>query len=245
MRKRLAVVVLFAVMILMFAVPVSAYTQRTVALASESGKWITQKAETYSSSTDTYTEYVYKVVVPSTGHLRINVYNGDEYDYVCITKKKNADTTNGFYYNGGRYGVDKGTYYLHTYEGTKFKYTFTAAPAGTNFARARAVSLAKSTRKQIAQTPKYNYSRWYIAKITARQRINITVNGEMRARLVNSKGVSIPMSSVDTSTGYRLTSKKVLDIGTYYSIALRSNEEYADDEETYLGYYLGGDISWK
>ena len=37
MRKRLAVVVLFAVMIMMFAVPVAADTYRYVALDSQSG----------------------------------------------------------------------------------------------------------------------------------------------------------------------------------------------------------------
>ena len=246
MRKRLAVVVLFAVMIMMFAVPVAADTYRYVALDSQSGTWITQKKHYWNSDYTVCTSYVYKVVVPATGYLRINIANAQEYDTIEIKRKRGQEEPDGYYESGGRYGVDKGTYYIYADEGQKFKYTYTKAPAGSNFSRAKATVLAKNTRKHIAQTPAYNFSRWYKARITAKQRINITMNGAFRVLLVTQTGKAVQMSSVNTSTGKRFSSKNVLAAGNYYIVVLRANEEYTyGDYNTYMEEYLGGDISWK
>lgn len=243
MKKKATGIILFFIMMLLFSATVYANTN-WVALSSQSGKWITQKAGGWNSNYTVYTSYVYKVTVPATGHLRINIADGGSFDYIFIKNTRGGDKYK-YLYNRGRYGVDKGTYYIYADEYAdlqKFKYTYTKAPVESNYTRATAKSLAKNTRKQIAQTWNYCFTRWYKIRLTAKQQINVKVNGGLCVDLFNSKGILIEGNKYTNENGYTLTSKKVLPAGTYYIAVDEDSDDYRYDYKRTLP---GGDISWK
>ncbi len=239
MKKKWTVAVLFAVMMIILSTAVSGdIKENWVALSSSSGKWITQKEYTYNYNTSAYTFYCYKVVVPATGHLRINI-QGDSNLEICIKKTRGGDS-DIYLSNGRRYGVDKGIYYIYAGKysgGTKFKYTYIKAPAETNYIRSKATLLKKNTRKQIAHTWKYNFNRWYKIRLTAKQKVTINVIDRLKAALTDSKGRKIETNRYTNENGYRLVSEKALAVGTYYI--------FIDDDLEYYQMPCGGDISWK
>ncbi len=85
MKKRLSVLLFAALMVFMFSAPVAA-SYRTIALSSSSGKWITQKAPTFNSDTGNGRYYVYKVVVPATGYLKIDISGTNDYDHINVSR---------------------------------------------------------------------------------------------------------------------------------------------------------------
>ncbi len=244
MKKKLTILLFTALMMLMLTVPVAA-SYRTMVLSSTSGKWITQKEETYNDNTGNGRWYVYKVVVPATGYLKIETSGTNSSRYVRISRDvpKEDNDYDEEIYDGMKYGVDKGAVYLWMYySGDKFRYTFKAAPVGSNYNRTRAASLAKNLHKYIAMTPNYYFSRWYKIKLTKKQRLQIVERGGLEFRTYDSKGNDISLSKYTYESGNRYASGSALPVGTYYIVVLKGHT-YSDEVE--VNYYWGGDFYWK
>ncbi len=93
MKRKLMILLFTVLMLMMFAVPTAA-SYRVIALSSSSGKWITQKADTYNNKTRNGRTYVYKVVVPTTGYLKIDIarsYDGCIYGSKKLSKSHSDD----------------------------------------------------------------------------------------------------------------------------------------------------------
>ncbi|MCR5795360.1 MAG: hypothetical protein K6G61_08495 [Solobacterium sp.] len=187
----------------------------------------------YNSSTYSYTQNktLYKMVLSADsavnfkwagntgGRLNINIYAD-----AAETKSVGYVSVSG---SSGHFihALGKGTYYIRMYDGTsdsgytatsKVRIIITAATKinKNNYCRANAISLAKNTTVQIAQTPNYDYVRWYKIKLTSAQVINVYTNKGMGylVRLYDSK-----LNSLSCASGTKqVTTQDKQPKGTYY-----------------------------
>ena len=205
MKKKLMILLFTSLMILIFITPI--YSWDWEERPSSSGQWITQEDNFAEPDTDEYIYTLYKVSVPSTGYLKIDTRPEDAevylWDYSDFYRGRPRKVK-----NGGKYGVDEGTYHIFAeYNGHKFKYTFKAAPAGSNYNRSRAALLEKNKHKYIAQTPINNYTRWY----------------------------KINLKKETTASEIRYSSESALAPGTYYISVLKCKKSSSDNYDYHLG----------
>ena len=200
---------------------------------------------TYNSKTgiSTYTYYRYKITIPAGGYITVTTGKGktdSEYREVSFYRKLNDEDSaySWWIYGTKKNGVftipiDKGTYYLRTYDNHTIKYKFTKVQQKPNYCVGKAVPLKKNQKALICQTPLYNYSRWYKIQLPKKQAVNIWFDEWNRASLYDSGLHYISMEHAGTNSPRYFSTEK-LPKGTYY-IRVERNTSYSDWSSFYTG----------
>lgn len=137
-----------------------------------------------------------------------------------------AKSKGSFYFCAG-----KGSTYFSMYDwkGTT-KAKFTVTPQNKintdNYKKANAMSLSPNKWVKVAQTPNYEYTRWYKVVLNEMQEIVVNTNegGGDFIRILNSNSRSVPIAR-----GSKLVmTEDLLPAGTYYIIV----GGYYDDYDT-------------
>lgn len=139
----------------------------------------------------------------------------------------------------GTIALSRGSYYFRMFEWddkphTQVKITAQKATNQDNYCRARAIALQPNKVVKIAQTPDYNYSRWYRIQLPQKKTVTITTNDEKAEyiSLYNSK-----MQYVSCASGSKtVISEDPLPKGTYF-IRVTSFGRY-DSINEYVGSYI-------
>lgn len=213
--------------------------------------WYTQKNDTYSG--DNYVQYCYRIYMPYSGELKLEISNLPKYGNVSIYDAKptqkmfESDDDHHIVYasvSGLRLGLDKGAYYLMAPEKVKFKYTITKRTFGGNYSRAKASSLAKNVKRNVTQTSLHNYNRWYKIKLTAKQRVTVWTNTGFYVDIRDSRGRWISATTQKATKSMRIISEKILPAGTYYIIM--KAVDYSSCPYDFLeDGYQSGEFYWK
>lgn len=212
-KKKLLLSALIALLVLIVG------TTTVMAASSEkklnAGKWVTGNSNTY-----------YKITVKNDGYLTFSIKN--------VGSKKNIDMfikgykkvkgkyellAGGIYTSEktktAKFSVEKGTYYFNANKNTKFKYTFTKAVDKPNYSPSRAIKLNKNKEVIVVNTANGGYDRWYVIKLTKKQRLTFWVDGYDSVKIYDSNLYRI-YTAYDSKDYEKHYSCDVLDKGTYY-----------------------------
>jgi uncharacterized protein YxeA len=139
--------------------------------------------------------------------------------------------------------LKKGTYYVEMYEGVygstvptaKVKYTF--APVvkinQDNYCRAKAQTIKAGTTVKLAQTPQYDYVRWYKFSIPKAKKVAIkTPQGNNTYFDIYS--TSLQRYNVEYSGNVKMVTKDKLPAGMYFIRVMADNSYIQDVLGTYI-----------
>ena len=131
--------------------------------------------------------YYYKLSLKEDSFVKVHWNGNADFDYYgYVYKDSNFTKSLGSIYantaTGDRYiALKRGTYYVKMYDGfsktptvrVSFNVTTSASLDKGNYCASKAASLKASTKVTVAQTPNYNYTRWYKVKLTKNQKLTI------------------------------------------------------------------------
>ncbi|WMJ86687.1 PPC domain-containing protein [Anaerocolumna sp. MB42-C2] len=192
------------------------------------------KAWVCSGNTDTQKPIYYKLTVPKTGSITVNV-ESQYSSYVTLlssSKKALSDKTYSSLANSNVcFAVNKGTYYLKVESSAELfrvKYTFKAISdgSGTSKAKAKKLTAGKSLAGIVTATDKTGKVDWYKVTLTKSQAVKITFTGSVSSGKIKldfygggiSGSITETLDTVDEDASFAaetLTSTK-LPKGTYY-----------------------------
>lgn len=216
----------------------------TAALAATNYKVITLKKGTWIKLPYGNTDKIYKLVLSSDSIVTVNWKdNKNDYGYAYLypDTKCEESITDLIDYEGAAgtrfVALSKGTYYIRMYDyaekpTTQIKVTVQKAINKANYCRAKAIALKPNVTVKIAQTPDYNYDRWYKITLSKKKTVTITTNDEMAdcIRLYDSK-----MREVECTSGSRkVITEDPIAKGTYF-IRVSCGSYYNSE---YLGRYI-------
>ena len=204
-------------------VPVSAFADDVTFKMITDGKYF--KPESAISSSSPKIAYKYKVLRESL--IKVNCKTTAAGAMILFSSKKDLSDVVAYVRSSSDDGksvqyitLPKGTYYVafqldDTYSG---KFKFTATPQSDinkqNYNRAKAINLKTKNWVTIAQTPNYNYARWYRVTLTKKQVIHVSTN-EDAARYITIYDSKFNQPDVASGSKTVFTENK-LPKGTYY-----------------------------
>lgn len=212
-------------------------------------KTLTSGKEILIGQKEAQTNYL-KFKATKNGYLTITPSKEAEYSQVTLCNSKKKAVSNAVYPKYATFGVKKGTtYYVKVasrYNGNGvYGITATNKPikekSGKN--KAKAVTLKKNKKVKGTIVAGSNQADWYKFKLTKNIKqmkvfINGGTNGELKAKVYNSKGKAVGYNAAsihNTGRSYYLQISGKIKKGTYYIKVYRGNKKSS-------GYYT---LSWK
>lgn len=212
-------------------------------------KTLTSGKEILIGQKEAQTNYL-KFKATKNGYLTITPSKEAEYSQVTLCNSKKKAVSSTVYPQYATFGVKKGTtYYVKVasrYNGNGvYGITATNKPikekSGKN--KAKAVTLKKNKKVKGTIVAGSNQADWYKFKLTKNIKqmkvfINGGTNGELKAKVYNSKGKAVGYNAAsihNTGRSYYLQISGKIKKGTYYIKVYRGNKKSS-------GYYT---LSWK
>lgn len=180
------------------------------------------------------TQYVLTLKQDSLVKVTWSGHKKSDYTYIWAYSDKKCSSSNWAFYSNGSpgYRMDKakGSFYFCAGKGNTYfkmldqkgttKLKFTVTPQNKintdNYKKANAMSLSPNKWVTVAQTPNYQYTRWYKVVLNETQEIAVNTNegGGNYIRILNSNSRSVPIAR-----GSKLVmTEDPLPPGTYYII---------------------------
>ena len=189
-------------------------TYKNQVINANANTWIQAKERDSYYDEDTwdytYTDYYYKITVPSSGYLEFQTKDTEIYLYKRITDNNSV----GHVYSNStdQIIVDKGTYY---FEGSgPVKYTFTAVKPLKNYCRKKAAKLNAGKTIAVCMSRINWYARWYKIKLKKKKAITYWTNDNDDIYICDAKGNYIEAEHAGTLSNRYFTER--LKKGTYY-----------------------------
>ncbi|MDO5133121.1 MAG: hypothetical protein Q4D81_09080 [Eubacteriales bacterium] len=249
MKNRILSLSIIVVLLTAMLIPMTAFGATKYEIKTLSpGKWAT-KSFHYDEKSEAYIDTYYKITVSKPGQLAFTL-SGDTYITIYNSKSDLLTTSKKYSRKSISPGsvsklvaVEKGTYYLDVWSGSKCKYSFTAAATPTNYCIAKAKALKANTEARNMFTPKTNFDRWYKITNPKKKKIVIMTNISYYAhdvQIYNANLQIVPKvkNGADTKYCTKTSQKK----GTYY-IRVRCQSRYEEEVD-----YAFGDVvtlKWK
>lgn len=219
-KRYLALAMLLVIFCLSSGITVfAADVEKYQVINTKPNTWIESKSSDYDyrDGKSIYTYYRYKLTVPSTGYLEIQIKDADIYLYNRMPDPNDSDKgriKNIWDAMGPitKIAVDKGTYYFRGYG--LFKYTFKALKPAANYCIKKSSGLAAGKTVTTCMSKNNHYSRWYKIKLKKKKSITFWSNYGDQIRVYDSKHKKLDIEHAGTKSTKYYTKKQKK--GTYY-----------------------------